>query len=50
MKELVDYQHQRIVALETKVAELKRYVLELCDKDCPEDYKLIVLKEIIKNQ
>ncbi len=47
MSELVDYQHHRIVALETKVAELKRYVLELSDKDCPADYRRIVRSEIL---
>lgn len=47
MKELVDFQFRRIEALDKRVKELERYVLELSDKDCPEDYKRIVRSEIL---
>jgi len=50
MKDLVDYQHQRIVTLQSRVAELERYILELCDNDCPKEYKKVVLTELIKNK
>ena len=50
MNDLVDYQYQRIVALQTKVAELERYVLELCDNNCTSEYKKVVLTELIKNK
>ena len=50
MKDLVDYQHQRIVTLQSRVAKLERYVLELCDNDCPKEYKKVVLNELIKNK
>ncbi len=50
MKDLVDYQHQRIVALQSRVAELERYILELCDNDCSKEYKKVVLTELIKNR
>ena len=49
MKEVVDYQYERIVALQTRVAELERYILELCDNDCSKEYKKVVLNELIKN-
>jgi hypothetical protein len=49
MKEVVDYQYQRIVTLQTRVAELERYILELCDDNCPKEYKKVVLTELIKN-
>ena len=50
MNDLVDYQYQRIVTLQTKVAELERYVLELCDENCTSEYKKVVLNELIKNK
>lgn len=50
MKELVDYQYQRIVTLQSRVAELERYILELCDENCPTEYKKVVLNELIKNK
>jgi len=50
MKEVVDYQYERIVALQTRVAELERYVLELCDNNCTSEYRKLVLNELIKNK
>lgn len=50
MNEVLDYQYERIVALEARVAELERYVLELCDDDCPKEYKKVLLTELIKNK
>ena len=50
MNDLVDFQYQRIVALQTKVAELERYVLELCDENCTSDYRKVVLNELIKGK
>jgi hypothetical protein len=47
MKELVDFQFRRIEALDKRVKELERYVLELSDEDCPEDYRRIVRSEIL---
>ena len=53
MKDLLDFQNFKIQALQDKVCELNHIVnslqihcFELCDKDCPEGYKLIVKKEI----
>ena len=46
MKELIDFQQGRITALTKRVSELERYIIELCDKDCPNDYKRVVLKEL----
>jgi hypothetical protein len=50
MKEIVDYQYERIVALQARVAELERYVLELCDDDCTSECKKVLLTELIKNK
>ena len=50
MNDLVDYQYQRIVTLQTKVAELERYVLELCDENCTSDYRKAVLTQLIKGK
>lgn len=46
MNEVLDYQYERIVALEARVAELERYVLELCDDDCPKEYKKSIINRI----
>ena len=50
MKDLVDYQQHRIEALDKRVGELERFILELCDEDCPEDYKRIVKQEILNRR
>ena len=47
MKDLVDFQFRSIEALHKRVKELEMYVLELSDKDCPEDYKRVVRSEIL---
>ena len=47
MKEVIDYQHHRIIALDKRIAELKLMILEVCDKDCPDDYRRIIKKEIL---
>lgn len=50
MNEVLDYQYERIVSLQSRVAELERYILELCDNDCTSEYKKVVLNELIKNK
>lgn len=50
IKDLVNFQHHRIVALDKRISELNRYILELCDKDCPEDYKRIIKREILNER
>ncbi len=44
--DLLQYKEARILAfiddkakLEKRIAELETYIYELCDKDCPKDYK-----------
>ena len=34
--------------LEKEVNRLTTFIFELCDKDCPEDYKRVVQQEILK--
>lgn len=56
MNELIEFQRLRILALMNEVdrlkkveQQLKEYILEVCDKDCPNDYKRVIRKEIISN-
>ncbi len=54
--ELTRFQEQRIEALhnnvcelQNKVDQLKTFIIELTDSDCPEQYKNVVLSEITNN-
>jgi hypothetical protein len=56
MKDLIEFQSIRITALMNEVDRLKRieqelsqYILELCDVDCPREYKRVIKKEILTN-
>jgi len=56
MKDVIEYQRIRILALMSEVDRLKKveqelsqYILELCDSDCPTEYKRIIKKEILTN-
>lgn len=53
MKDLIDYQRFQVEALQKRVCELenqlnevKTYVFELCENNCPEEYKIIVKQQI----
>lgn len=50
MKDLVEFQRNRIDALSKRVSELEQYVIEVCDKDCPDDYRKVVLKELLNSK
>ena len=52
---LLSYKEARIEALLARVKQLElenerlsTYIFELCDKDCPEDYKRIVQLDVFK--
>tara|TARA_S200002703_G_scaffold150132_1_gene148274 strand:- start:191 stop:370 length:180 start_codon:yes stop_codon:yes gene_type:complete len=54
--ELTRFQEQRIEALhnnvcelQNKVDQLKTFIIELTDSDCPEQYKNVILSEITNN-
>jgi hypothetical protein len=56
MKDVIEFQSIRITALMNEVDRLKRieqelsqYILELCDVDCPREYKRVIKKEILTN-
>ena len=53
MKDLIDYQRFQVEALQRKVCDLesklnevKTYVFELCEDDCPLDYKTIIKQQL----
>jgi hypothetical protein len=53
MKDLIDYQRFQVEALQKRICELeknlnevKTYVFELCEDDCPEEYKTIIKQQI----
>lgn len=56
MKDLIEFQRIRILALMNELEKLRKenqslseYVLELCDNECPNDYKRVLKKEILTN-
>ena len=49
MKEVIDYQYHRIVTLGKMVSELKLRLLEVTDKECTEEYRQLIRKEILNN-
>jgi hypothetical protein len=53
MKDLIDYQRfqvealqKRICELETKLNDVKAHIFELCDEECPQEYKTIIKQKI----
>jgi hypothetical protein len=53
MKDLIDYQRFQVEALQRKVCDLesklnevKTYVFELCEDDCPLEYKTIIKQQL----
>lgn len=56
MHELLTFKQARIDALlseqaslKQRISELETYLFELCDPNCPEEYKRVVLSEIYSN-
>ena len=56
MKDLIEFQRVRIDFLvhklkeaEERTIELEDYIMDLCDEDCPSDYKTVVKSEIYKH-
>ena len=57
MYDLLTYKEMWIKSLEDANAELRKkneelttYIFELTQKECPEDYKRVILSEIYKNE
>ena len=53
--DLLSYKEARIEALHAEnqklnlqIEKLATYIYELCDKDCPEEYKKIVKKDVFQ--
>lgn len=53
--DLLSYKEARIEALLNRIEELElknekltTYVFELCDKDCPEEYKRVVQSDVFQ--
>ena len=47
MKDLIDYQQARINALTEKINEYERFILELTDKDCTDEYRSLIREEVL---
>ena len=57
MYDLLTFKEMRISAMsdamnkkDKRISELETYVFELCDKDCPEDYKLVVKNQVFSRE
>lgn len=53
MKHLLEFNNYRIEALvkelsksDKRILDLETFIFELCDKDCPETYKQVVITEL----
>jgi len=53
MRYILSYKDARIESLMNKVGELEKaneqltsWIFELCDPDCPSDYKSVIAKEV----
>lgn len=56
MYDLMSYLQARVEALlneinkkDKRIQELETYIFELCDKDCPAEYKHVVKTEVFKH-
>lgn len=56
MYDLLSYLQARVEALlnemnkkDKRIQELETYIFELCDKDCPDEYKHVVKTEVFKH-
>lgn len=56
MYDLLSYLQARVEALlneinkkDKRIQELETYIFELCDKDCPAEYKHVVKTEVFKH-
>lgn len=47
MKELIDYQEARIKSLLNKLTEYGRFILELTDEDCTDEYRSLIKNQIL---
>jgi hypothetical protein len=55
MKDLVEFKNAQIGALQQELAksrerniQLETWVFELCDRDCPDEYKEVIINEFNK--
>lgn len=49
MNELVDFKNAQVESLQKRVLLLETYLLEVTDKDCPDEYRKIIRKEILND-
>ena len=56
MYNLMSFKEARIEALlrelnkkQQRIQQLETYIFELCDKECPEEYKYVVQQEVFKS-
>jgi uncharacterized protein YutD len=39
---------ERLCASQNRITQLETYIFELCDKDCPKEYKHVVKQEVFQ--
>ena len=49
MKDTIDYQYHRIVALQKRVSELELMLLDATNKYCTDEYRLLIREQILNN-
>lgn len=47
MEDLLSFQRERIEALEKKVKVYEVWLLEVIDRDCPQEYREIIKKQLL---
>ena len=57
IKDLFDLKNRQISELQEKlstaqnrITQLETYIFELCDKDCPKEYKHVVKQEVFQTK
>lgn len=57
MYDLLTFKEMRIEAMsdalaekDKRISELETYIFELCDKDCPLDYKMVIKNQVFESK
>ena len=57
MYDLLTFKEMRIEAMsdalaekDKRISELETYIFELCDKNCPNDYKMVIKNQVFESK